>query len=279
MYEWRKNGEYSLLSRINLKEVKGIFSKSIIINPGEAAFRRKNGISEPVKTQGMLKIMNFWDLLLSPFKKGRIQAFIIDISPFDVDMHIMDDTLKTGTVKNRGGDAEEQSLVEQYIIGGTLITKDQQTVGLSLRINVSVNVEQIDMFINIIRGRNNITTSHIWARIDQLIHQKILSPLIEVNTFDEIKGKDVRKLIEKSAEPELGVILNGYGLLLHNISARWHITKKEFVKNLPVDLDQLMYQKVSFDGEEFDFTYGEFFNWLGVILVIFIIGIVIVFLI
>ena len=156
------------------------------------------------------------------------------------------------------------------MIGGTLLSKDKQTVGMSLRLNISIDIDKVNMFLNIIKGRNNISASHVWARLDQIIHQKILSPLIEEKDFDELKGVNTRKLIEASVMPQLSNLLNGYGLLLHNLSTRWHISKKEFEKNIPIDLDNLLYKKVSFEGEEFEFTYGQFFMYLGVIIFIFI---------
>ena len=42
--------------------------------------------------------------------------------------------------------------------------------------------------------------------------------------------------------PQLSNLLNGYGLLLHNLSTRWHISK-EFEKNIPIDLNNLLYKK------------------------------------
>ncbi len=269
-YLWRGDDNFALLSRVNLKKVNGFFSKTITLDPGEAVVVRKDGISSETINEGSVRLMNFWDLILSIFKKDRIQAFILDISPFDVDMHIMDETIKSGSL-NTGGTSVELSLVEQYMIGGTLISKDKQTVGISLRLNVSIDADSVDMFLGIIKGRNNISASHVWARLDQIIHQRILSPLIEEKNFDELKGMSTRKIIEDLALPQLSTLLNGYGLILHNLSTRWHITKKEFEKNLPVDLDNLLYKKVSFEGEEFEFTYGQFFIYLGVIFFIFII--------
>ena len=269
-YLWRGDDNFALLSRVNLKKVNGFFSKTITLDPGEAVVVRKDGISSATINEGSVRLMNFWDLILSIFKKDRIQAFILDISPFDVDMHIMDETIKSGSL-NTGGTSVELSLVEQYMIGGTLISKDKQTVGISLRLNVSIDADSVDMFLGIIKGRNNISASHVWARLDQIIHQRILSPLIEEKNFDELKGMSTRKIIEDLALPQLSTLLNGYGLILHNLSTRWHITKKEFEKNLPVDLDNLLYKKVSFEGEEFEFTYGQFFIYLGVIFFIFII--------
>ena len=101
-YLWREDDGFSILSRVNVKKVNGFFSKTITLDPGEALIVRKNGISGNVVDNGSVKIMNFWDLILSPFKKDRIQAFIMDISPFDVDMHIMDETIKSGSL-NTGG--------------------------------------------------------------------------------------------------------------------------------------------------------------------------------
>ena len=46
-----------------------VFSKTITLDPGEALIVRKNGISGNVVDNGSVKIMNFWDLILSPFKK------------------------------------------------------------------------------------------------------------------------------------------------------------------------------------------------------------------
>ena len=95
----------------------------------------------------------------------------MDISPFDVDMHIMDETIKSGSL-NTGGTSAELLLVEQYMIGGTLLSKDKQTVGMSLRLNISIDIDKVNMFLNIIKGRNNISASHVWARLDQIIHQR-----------------------------------------------------------------------------------------------------------
>ena len=62
MYAWRKEGEHSVLARINPADIRGIFGKNIVINPGEAGFRRKNGISEEIKKEGIFptynKVMN-----------------------------------------------------------------------------------------------------------------------------------------------------------------------------------------------------------------------------
>ena len=268
-YLWRGEDNFALLSRVNLKKVNGFFSKTITLDPGEAVVLRKNGISGEIIDNGSVKLMNFWDLILNIFKKDRIQAFILDISPFDVDMHIMDETIKSGAL-NTGGTSAENSLVEQYIIGGALLSKDHQTVGISLRLNVSIDADSVDMFLNIIKGKNNISASHVWARLDQIIHQRTLSPLIEEKNFDELKGVNTRKLIEKSASIQMSTILKGYGLTLHNLSMRWHISKKEFIKNLPMDINNLLYKKVKIDEEELEFTYGEFFIYLSVIIIVFL---------
>ena len=277
MDNWRKEGRLSLLAKIHPKDVSGIFSKVYVIDPGEFAFRRKNGVSEGHTKTGLLTIMSFWEILQSIFLKDRIQAYVADVSQFSVDMHIIGDNPIEGSV-NTQGDASDRNLVEQYIIAGRLQFLDSEIRGMSMRIQAEIDTNKIDQFLaSYIKGRNLVLTTDIWAGIDQLLLQKIFAPIIEQNEYKQVKGHDIRPIITSKARNELKNYLDSHGLRLSNLSFRWHASKKKFETETGIDPENPNIIKFQLDGEEFEFTYGQFFLWMGIIFVAFIAVLIFIF--
>tara|TARA_B100000676_G_C17964835_1_gene779746 strand:+ start:300 stop:1142 length:843 start_codon:yes stop_codon:yes gene_type:complete len=279
MDTWRKYGKLSLLGKIHPKDISGFPNKVYPLSPGEIAVRRKNGITElPVTDTGLLKIMSFWEMIQSIFLKDRIQAYVLNSTPFDVDMHIIGENSREGSVETEG-DASERGLVEQYIVAGKLQSLDSQIVGASIRIQAQIDPEKINQFLSFfIRGRNHVLTSDVWAGIDQLIMMEIFSPIVEENAYKEMKGnKNIKSLIAEEGEKKLKTYLNTNGLIMSKIFFRWHASKNEFYSETGINPEDPDVIKFQIDGEEFEFTFGQFFLWIGIIFVAFIAVLVFIF--
>ena len=248
----------------------------------EIAFRRKNGVSEGHTQTGLLTIMSFWEILQSIFLKDRIQAYVGDTSPINVDMHIIgENSIEGNPVEgsvNTQGDASDRNLVEQYIIAGRLQFLDSEIRGMSMRIQAHIDIDKIDQFLaSYIKGRNLVLTTDIWAGIDQLLLQKIFAPIIEENEYKQVKGQDIRPIIISKARNEMSNYLESHGLRLSNLSFRWHISKKKFESETGIDPENPDIIKFQIDGEQFEFTYGQFFLWMGIIFVAFIAVLIFIF--
>ncbi len=263
-----------LISKINPKDTSGIFSKKYVIGIGETAFRRKNGVSEEPLQRGMLTVMNFWEMLQSIFIKDRIIAYYANYSPFEVDMHIMGNIPVEGLVNSKEF-ATDINYIEQYIVNGRIPYSDDYN-GVTLRISANMNLERKDAFLaSYLKGRNQIITTDIWAGIGQLILQRVFAPYIE--DFGAIKGQFGRKEIQKKAEIELNDYLGSRGVQFHNLSFNWIENKKKFEKDTGINLGNPDILKVQIDGEEFEFTFGQFFLWIGIIFVAFIAVLIFIF--
>ena len=263
-----------LISKIHPKQTSGIFSKKYVIGIGESAFRRKNGVSEQPLQRGMLTVMNFWEILQSIFIKDRIVAYYANYSPFEVDMHIMGDIPVEGLVKSNDF-ATDINYIEQYIVNGRIPYSDEYT-GVTLRISANINLEKKDAFLaSYLMGRNQIITTDVWAGIGQLILQRVFAPYIEDYGVD--KGQFGRNEIQQKAEVELNDYLGSRGVQFNNLSFNWIENKKKFEKDTGINLGNPDVIKLKIDGEEFEFTFGQFFLWIGIIFVAFIAVLIFIF--
>ncbi len=263
-----------LISKIHPKQTSGIFSKKYVIGIGETAFRRKNGISEDAIESGMLTVMSFWEMLQSIFIKDRITAYYANYSPFEVDMHIMGDIPVEGLVNSKEF-ATDINYIEQYIVNGRIPYSDEYT-GVTLRISARINLDKKDNFLSsYLRGRNQIITTDVWAGIGQLILQRVFAPYIE--DYGTQKGQSGRFHIQEMAKKELNDYLGSRGVKFNTLSFNWIENKKKFEKDTGINLGNPDVIKLKIDGEEFEFTFGQFFLWIGVIFVAFIAVLIFIF--
>ena len=274
MTSLKKETSRILISKIHPKDTSGIFSKKYVIGIGETAFRRKNGVSEETIQRGMLTVMNFWEMLQSIFIKDRIVAYYANYSPFEVDMHIMGDIPVEGLVNSKEF-ATDSNYIEQYIVNGRIPYSDEYN-GVTLRISAHMNLEKKDDFLaSYLKGRNQIITTDVWAGIGQLILQRVFAPHIE--DYGAMTGQLGRKEIQKKAEVELNDYLGSRGIQFNNLSFNWIENRKKFEKDTGINLVNPDILKLQVDGEEFEFTFGQFFLWIGIIFVAFIAVLIFIF--
>ena len=108
-----------------------------------------------------------------------------------------------------------------------------------------------------------------------MILQRVFAPHIE--DYGAMTGQLGRKEIQKKAEVELNDYLGSRGIQFNNLSFNWIENRKKFEKDTGINLVSPDILKLQVDGEEFEFTFGQFFLWIGIIFVAFIAVLIFIF--
>ena len=275
----RKAKPREVVRILSLKNLKGVLSKNITLDETRALVEVNNGITslvdpDPEVSRNRKVSYSFKDSILTRINPSRLKLYLIDKSPIVGIIQISDDQSKKG---NLYSEISEYSGKDRYFSENTLISKDGFPVGVSITLSVTLNPDRGETIINMIKDpsllkeREVLYSKSIWIILDDLICGNILAPLIANEDVSQIRSKyqDINSIAVNQTREQLKNFKESYGLNLTEMALNWHLTPLEKSNNKPSDnLEEI----IEILEKQFSFSYSEFFVWLGIILIVFIVA-------
>jgi hypothetical protein len=260
----RKNREIEVVRRLEFKDLRGAFRKYIILDETRYLLEVEDGEPQPLFTGGR-RSFSIKDLFLSKINPSRLMFYIMDASMIHGVIKVMDDEEKRKKMYKQKGSRE--TYVSEY----SLVSKDHQPIQVSINLGVNFNNSSGERLLRMIKSdsltsnKDVLYSRSIWTNLDTLICGDVLAGIVSQRIYEDIV-RDTDKITEEA----VGKVRGGsneitshqeyFGYGITEVSLNWHLTPLDQRVNV-ITGDVI--------SSEQEFTYGEFFIWLGVILLIF----------
>ncbi len=266
MFFSKKKNETEVVRRLEFGDLSGVINKYIILDETKYLLEVINGEPQQLFTGGK-RSFSIKDIFLNSLYPSRLIFYIMDASLIHGLIKVINNDEKKKKMYRKRGEREI------YVSDYSLKSLDNKPVEVSVNLGIKINENLGSRILGMIKGKNLLETKDtlfsrtIWSNLDNLICGDVLAGLVSRRLYqdiqrdtDRITNEAVGKIRGDSSEITNHQITYGYGIT--EISLNWHLSDQEIINN---KLDST-YKNI----DEDEFTYGEFFIYLSVIIIVFL---------